>query len=99
VKWAKDAAKKRAWIPQEIATFADLAPTIVLTICNGAINPITKELTEKEQYDFRADLITAQITRMWLGKTLNFLIFLTVETQRAFDVTIFIPDTNGGFDK
>lgn len=75
-----------------MSTIAELAPTIILTICNSAINPITQFLTQKEQYDFEGSMISAQIARMWLGKTINLLIYMIVQTQYAFDIFIMIPN-------
>ena len=55
-----------------------MAPTLVLTIMNGAIVPIIKKLVELEKWDFSYQTLNQTIWRIWVGKMINLLIFVSV---------------------
>lgn len=80
--------------------FADLSPTLVVTICNKLIPPFIKKITENEKWDYQHQVLNQQIWRIWMGRMLNLFIFVCIQSQLASNVEIFIPQSqikfNGG---
>ena len=91
VNWAEAQVKKYSWLPPEVASFAELAPQIILGVSNGLVNPVSRKITILEKYDFFNDTLNQQIWRIWFGKIINFLIFVVVQVQLASQFEILIP--------
>ena len=79
VQWAETTVKKYPWLPPEISSLAELAPQIILGVSNGLVNPVSRQITIMEKYDYNNETINQQIWRIWFGKIVNFLIFVVVQ--------------------
>ena len=68
-----------AWLegvaPGPLKDFSDLAPTIVLSGCNSAINPVTIILVGLGEWDFKDKQTQLELVMMQVGKLFNFAIF------------------------
>ena len=81
--------KKINWISPEFAKYSSsLAPTLVVTIANSLIVPVTEIITKQEKYDFEYERINQEIWRIWIGKIINTLIFVLINVQRATTIEI-----------
>ena len=48
------ATKNIDWIPEErIDDVSSITPTLVLSVCNGLIVPVTQAITHLEKWDYR----------------------------------------------
>ena len=71
---AKDEIQ-RAKAIRAAALTRDLAPTIVLSGCNSAINPVTIILVGLGEWDFKDKQTQLELVMMQVGKLFNFAIF------------------------
>ena len=78
-------------LPIDGKQFADLSPTLVVTLCNKLIPPFIKKITENEKWDYQHQVLNQQIWRIWMGRMLNLFIFVCIQSQLASNVEIFIP--------
>ena len=86
--FADKEAKKISWISPELAKYSSLAPTLVVTIANSLIAPVTEIIAKLEKYDFEYERINQEIWRIWIGKIINTLIFVLINVQRATTLVI-----------
>ena len=96
--FADKEAKKISWISPELAKYSSLAPTLVVTIANSLIAPVTEIIAKLEKYDFEYERINQEIWRIWIGKIINTLIFVIINVQRATTIEILpqnLIDFNG----
>lgn len=63
----------------------------MVTFCNKFIVPATKQITKREKWDYRFNLINQQIWRIYMGRMINLFIFVSIQSQRAADVEILVP--------
>ena len=43
-QWADKQAEKLDWLPPEIAKYSNLAPTLVVTLVNSLVVPVTEQI-------------------------------------------------------
>ena len=75
---------KYAWIPEQVKTFVELAPTVVLTGCNSILLTTAKIVSKMEKWDYSKDRIQQEIGRIWVSKILNLVIFIIANAELAF---------------
>ena len=57
-----------------------LTATLIVTLCNVSLNPITKLITKYENYDFINEKNLQETWRIWIGKMTNLCIFVIIQT-------------------
>jgi len=88
---AKKLTDKYPKLPPQVGLLAEAAPSIVLSICNGIMNPVSVKITDLENWDFTSDKVNQQISRIWVGTITNLLIFVIIQTQLALQRQILVP--------
>ena len=83
--------EKHPKLPSALKELAPLAPTIVLSACNGALLPVVKSSIQFEKWDFQYQRVNQGVWRIWVGLIVNLTIFTVIEVQRATDSFILIP--------
>ena len=90
IEWANIQTAKYPKLPPQVTLLAEAAPTIILSLCNGIINPFSVIITGLEDYDFNSDKVNQQISRIWVGTIVNLMIFVIMQFQLAFGKKILV---------
>lgn len=85
-------------LPSWLIALPELAPTIVLSVCNGVVGPVVKKTIQLEKWDYAYERVNNGVWRLWIGKMVNTMIFVTVQLQKASQREILVPSSQVTFN-
>ena len=65
-------------VDEKYAQFADLAPTLVVSAANGLVNPFARFTSDFERWDYKHMQVNSEIVKIWIGKSVNLLIMVSI---------------------